>query len=41
MAKILITDGMAEDGVQALQATGHEVDLKKLSPDELLANSRV
>jgi D-3-phosphoglycerate dehydrogenase len=37
MAKILITDGMAEDGVQALQAAGHEVDLRKVTADELLA----
>ena len=31
MAKILITDGMADDGVKALEAAGHDVDLRKLS----------
>ena len=36
MAKILITDGMADDGVQALQEAGHEVDLRKVTPEELL-----
>ena len=32
MAKIAVTDGMAEDAVLRLQDAGHEVDL---SPDEL------
>ncbi|MFW5844729.1 MAG: phosphoglycerate dehydrogenase [Planctomycetota bacterium] len=37
MAKILVTDGMAEAGVQALVAAGHEVDLRKVDESELLS----
>jgi D-3-phosphoglycerate dehydrogenase len=36
MAKILITDGMAAEGIEILKQGGHEVDSKKLTADELL-----
>ena len=36
MAKILITDGMAAEGVEILKQAGHTVDNKKISADELL-----
>ena len=36
MAKILITDGMAEDGVKTLQEAGHDVDPRKLTQEELI-----
>lgn len=35
MARILVTDGMAEEGVTALQAAGHEVEARKVDADEL------
>jgi D-3-phosphoglycerate dehydrogenase len=37
MARILATDGMADEGVRILRDAGHTVDLKKLSPTELLS----
>ena len=36
MARILVTDGMATEGVEALIHAGHDVDERKLSPAELL-----
>ena len=36
MAKILVTDGMAEEGIQTLSSAGHQVDVKKLSQEELI-----
>jgi D-3-phosphoglycerate dehydrogenase len=36
MAKILVTDGMAIEGLELLKAAGHIVDNKKVSADELL-----
>jgi len=37
MAKIAVTDGMADDAVSLLEESGHEVVLKHLSQEELLA----
>ncbi|MDX9758912.1 MAG: D-2-hydroxyacid dehydrogenase [Bacteroidota bacterium] len=34
--KILITDGISEEGAKMLQDAGHDVDQKKLTPEELL-----
>jgi D-3-phosphoglycerate dehydrogenase len=36
MAKILVTDGMAAEGLDILKQGGHQVDNRKLSADELL-----
>lgn len=36
MAKILVTDGMAAEGLDILKQGGHQVDSRKLSADELL-----
>ncbi len=36
MAKVLVTDGMADEGVQTLEAAGHEVDKKSVEADELV-----
>lgn len=36
MAKILVTDGMAAEGISMLQEAGHEVHNKKLNAQELL-----
>ena len=36
MAKILITDGMAPEGIDILKQAGHQVDSKKLTADELV-----
>ena len=36
MAKILITDGMAAEGIEILKQGGHQIDNKKLTADELL-----
>ncbi len=36
MARILITDGMAAEGIDILKQGGHTVDVRKLSADELL-----
>lgn len=36
MPKILVTDGMAEEGIATLKAAGHEVDSRKVNEDELL-----
>lgn len=35
MARILVTDGMAPEGLAILQQGGHSVDNRKVSPDEL------
>ncbi len=37
MAKILISDAIAKEGVELLKKEGHEVDVKKLTPEELVA----
>ncbi len=37
MACILVTDGMAAEGIEILQQGGHVVDNRKLSPEELLS----
>jgi D-3-phosphoglycerate dehydrogenase len=36
MARILVTDGMAQEGVDILKQGGHQVELRKLTPDDLL-----
>ncbi len=36
MAKILVTDGMAQEGLEILRQGGHTVDNRKCTPDELL-----
>ena len=36
MAKILVTDGMATEGLDLMKQAGHTVDNKKISVDELL-----
>ncbi len=36
MAKILVTDGMANEGLEILRSGGHAVDNRKVSTDELL-----
>ena len=36
MAKILITDGFAQEGLDILKQAGHQIDSKKLTPDELV-----
>jgi D-3-phosphoglycerate dehydrogenase len=36
MANILVTDGMAAEGIDLLKQAGHSVDIKKISVDELL-----
>ena len=36
MAKILVTDGMAAEGLEILKQGGHTIDNKKVSVDELL-----
>ena len=36
MAKILITDGMAQEGVEILKQGGHQLDNRKIGADELL-----
>ncbi|GDY14918.1 D-3-phosphoglycerate dehydrogenase [Planctomycetota bacterium] len=36
MARILVTDGMAQDGIDLLTKAGHEIDNRKLSADDLL-----
>ena len=36
MARILVTDGMASEGIAALTQAGHEVDNRKVEADELL-----
>jgi D-3-phosphoglycerate dehydrogenase len=36
MAKILVTDGMAPEGLDLMKQAGHTVDSKKLTVDELL-----
>lgn len=36
MARILVTDGMATEGVDLLKQAGHVVELKKVSADDLL-----
>jgi len=36
MAQILVTDGMAAEGIALLKQAGHTVDSKKISVDELL-----
>ena len=36
MAKILVTDGMAPEGLDLMKQAGHKVDSKKLTVDELL-----
>lgn len=36
MANILVTDGMADDGIHMLVEAGHEVDQRKVGPEELL-----
>ncbi|MFW5830061.1 MAG: NAD(P)-dependent oxidoreductase, partial [Planctomycetota bacterium] len=36
MARILVTDGMAPEGIAILQQAGHAVDNRKMGADELL-----
>lgn len=36
MAKILVTDGMADEGIQTLSSAGHQVDVRKLNQEELI-----
>lgn len=36
MARILVTDGMAPEGLAILQQGGHSVDNRKVAPDELV-----
>jgi D-3-phosphoglycerate dehydrogenase len=36
MAKILVTDGMASEGLEILKSGGHTVDNRKVAADELL-----
>jgi phosphoglycerate dehydrogenase-like enzyme len=35
--KILVTDGISQEGAAILTDSGHEVDQTKLSPEDLLA----
>lgn len=36
MARILITDGFAQEGLEILSQAGHELDTRKVTPDELV-----
>ena len=36
MANILVTDGMADEGIETLKQAGHQVDVRKLNEEELL-----